>query len=100
MAELTKLSKADIKKYRPEPIYDNGKPGYGRLEGKVAIITGGDSGVGRAVAVSFAKEGADVMIVYHTSDEDAQQTVDLIKGFGRKGEKMAADLSKENNCKK
>lgn len=100
MPKEIKLSKADLKQFRPEPIYDNGKPGYGRLEGKVAIITGGDSGVGRGVAISFAKEGADVMIVYHSSDKDAQETVELVKSFGRKGEKIAADLSKENNCKK
>lgn len=100
MAKQTTLSKADLKKYRPEPVYDNGKPGYGRLQGKVAIITGGDSGVGRAVAVSFAKEGADIMIVYRSSDGDAQETIDLIKSFGVKAEKIAADLSKESNCKK
>ena len=55
----------------PPPVYDNGKPGLGRLEGKVAIITGGDSGIGRAVAISYAKEGADVVIAYLDEHGDA-----------------------------
>jgi NAD(P)-dependent dehydrogenase (short-subunit alcohol dehydrogenase family) len=100
MAKSTTLSKADIKKYRPEPVYDNGKPGFERLKGKKAIITGGDSGIGRSVAISFAKEGADLLIVYRSSENDAQETVDIAKQFGVNAIKIAADLSKETNCKK
>lgn len=61
-------------KMTPEPVYDNGKPGLGRLRDKVAVITGGDSGIGRAVAVLFAKEGANVVIAYLDEHEDAKQT--------------------------
>ena len=56
----------------------------GKLQDQVAIITGGDSGIGRAVALHFAKEGAHVVIVYHQSDEDAKETAALIKENDRK----------------
>ncbi|MGZ5135476.1 MAG: SDR family NAD(P)-dependent oxidoreductase, partial [Flavitalea sp.] len=52
------------KEMTPRPIYDNDEPGSGKLKGKVAVITGGDSGIGRAVAIAFAKQGADVVIAY------------------------------------
>ena len=67
------------KEMHPRPIYDDGKPGFGRLKDKVAIITGGDSGIGRAVAIAFAKEGAEVVIVYLDEHEDAKQTADEIR---------------------
>lgn len=72
-------------KMEPEPIYDNPEnKGYGRLKGKVAIVTGGDSGIGRAVSVAYAKEGATVVIVYNIADKDAndvvKQTIDI---FGK-----------------
>lgn len=84
----------------PRPIYDNGEPGYGRLEGKVAIITGGDSGIGRAVAISYAKEGADVVIVYLDEHEDARQTEEDIKKYGKEALLIATDISVEENCRK
>ena len=66
----------------PEPIYDNtAYKGCGRLKGKVAIITGGDSGIGRAVAVAYAKEGAKIVIVYNIADKDANDTKKVIQGY-------------------
>ena len=84
----------------PLPVYDDGRPGSNKLKGKVAIITGGDSGIGRAVAVSFAKEGADVVIAYLNEDRDAKQTEALVKGYGRKALTIAGDISAEQQCKK
>src|SRR4051812_13547375 len=68
---------------QPQPIYDNDQPGFGRLKGKAAIITGGDSGIGRAVAIAFAKEGADVAIVYLNEHEDANETANILRKYGR-----------------
>lgn len=84
---------------RPQPIYDDGEPGYGRLEGKVAIITGGDSGIGRAVAISYAKEGASVVIVYLNEQEDAEQTAAAVEEYGQTALLIPADISKEENSK-
>lgn len=86
-------------KMRPQPIYDNDEQGCGKLKDKVAIITGGDSGIGRAVAVRFAKEGAEVVIVYLNEHEDAKQTAEDIKKYGKKALVIAADISDERNCK-
>jgi len=84
---------------RPRPIYDTEEPGYGRLTGKVAIITGGDSGIGRAVAVLFAKEGADVVIAYLDEHEDAKQTAADVRKYGKEAVLISADLAQEVNCK-
>lgn len=84
---------------RPRPIYDTEEPGFGRLEGKVAVITGGDSGIGRAVAVLFAKEGADVVVVYLDEHEDAKQTASDIRKYGKEALLIATDISQEANCK-
>lgn len=70
----------------------------GKLEGKVAIITGGDSGIGRATAIHFAKEGADVCIVYLEEHEDARETKQLVEEAGRKCLLMAGDVSGEAFC--
>jgi NAD(P)-dependent dehydrogenase (short-subunit alcohol dehydrogenase family) len=81
---------------QPRPIYDD--PEYkaaGKLAGKAAIITGGDSGIGRAVAVAFAKEGADVMIVYLLANKDASETKAAVEGYGRRCETVRADLRQE-----
>lgn len=59
--------------------------GRGLLQGRRALITGGDSGIGRAVAVVFAKEGADVAIAYLSEDDDARRTVELVEAEGRRG---------------
>ena len=69
-------------KMNPEPIFDNtDNKGYGRLKGKVAVVTGGDSGIGRAVSLAYAKEGANVVIVYNTSDKDANDTKEVIDSY-------------------
>lgn len=90
------------KKMDPAPEFDNGMPGSGKLEGKKCIITGGDSGIGRAVAVSFSKEGADVAIIHLSQEnEDAEFTVKYIRdNFNRKCINVSIDLSKEENCRK
>lgn len=82
----------------PQPIYDDRKPGLGRLQGKTAIITGGDSGIGRAVAISFAKEGADVVIAYLNEHTDAKKTAEVVEQYGRKSLLIATDISEEKNC--
>jgi NAD(P)-dependent dehydrogenase (short-subunit alcohol dehydrogenase family) len=87
------------KEMNPRPIYDTDDPGYGRLQGKVAIITGGDSGIGRAVAIQFAKEGADVAIAYLDEHEDAKETAEAIRKYGKDALLIATDISQEVNCK-
>lgn len=83
----------------PEPIYDDKDyKGSGKLEGKVALITGGDSGIGRAVAVAYAKEGASVAIAYLDEHEDADATIKAIKAYGAKAAKFASDISDVENC--
>ena len=77
------------------PVPDSGADDYvgsGRLAGKRALVTGGDSGIGRAVAVAFAREGADVAIAYLDEHEDARETVRLIEAAGRKALAIAGDL--------
>lgn len=83
----------------PQPVYDNDDPGYGRLEGKVALITGGDSGIGRAIAALYAKEGADIVIVYLNEHDDANETADVVRQYGRDVLLIATDISTEVNCK-
>jgi NAD(P)-dependent dehydrogenase (short-subunit alcohol dehydrogenase family) len=84
---------------QPEYIRENYK-GSEKLKGKKALITGGDSGIGRAVAVHFAREGADVAIVYLNEDKDAKDTLKLIEKEGRKGVIIAGDIGDEAFCKK
>jgi NAD(P)-dependent dehydrogenase (short-subunit alcohol dehydrogenase family) len=76
----------------PKPDYEPRYPGSGRLQGKVALITGGDSGIGRAVAVLFAREGANVAIVYLNEGEDAQETKRLVEREGGKCLTIAGDV--------
>ena len=84
----------------PRPIFDdpNYKPS-GKLKDKVAIITGGDSGQGRAIAVAFAKEGADVVIVYLNEHMDAEETKQVVEQKGRKCLCIAGDIGQEAFCK-
>src|SRR5579885_1690688 len=73
--------------------------GYGRLEGKSALITGGDSGIGRAVAIAFAREGADVAIAYLNEHEDAAETRKRVEGEGRRCATIAGDVGDESFCR-
>lgn len=84
----------------PRPIFDN--PNYmgsGKLQGKVAIITGGDSGLGRAAAVVFAKEGAKLVIPYYNEHRDAKETKDYIEKMGGECIIMPGDITDKNFCK-
>lgn len=83
----------------PRPKYDDSKyRAADKLSGKVALITGGDSGIGRSVAVLFAREGADVAIVYLSEDEDAQETKRLVEQHGRRCVTIAGDIGDEQFC--
>ena len=83
----------------PRPADEMGDyVGSGLLEGKRALVTGGDSGIGRAVAVAFAKEGADVTIAYLSEDDDARHTAKLVEHEGRRSFVMPGDLSVEDHC--
>lgn len=85
----------------PKPMYDDPMyKGSGKLKDKVAIITGGDSGIGRAVAVAFAKEGADVAIAYLLANADAGETKAAVEGCGRKCLCIRADLRDEQAAQK
>ena len=84
---------------RPRPDFEPRFPGAGRLEGKVAVITGGDSGIGRACAVLFAREGADVAIVYLEEDEDAAETQRLVEKEKREALLIRGDVADPAFCK-
>ena len=84
---------------KPHPKADDPHyQGSGKLHNKVALITGGDSGIGRAVAIAFAKEGADVAIVYLKEHEDAKETKNLVEKQGRRVLAIAGDLTDETFC--
>ncbi|WP_438345688.1 SDR family oxidoreductase [Methylorubrum populi] len=86
-----------------EPKPDHGETSYkgsGRLEGKKAIITGGDSGIGRAVALAFAREGADVLISYLDEEEDAAETRRLIEEAGRKAVLVPGNIGDAAHCRR
>jgi NAD(P)-dependent dehydrogenase (short-subunit alcohol dehydrogenase family) len=85
---------------QPRPDYgEETYRGSGRLEGKKAIITGGDSGIGRAVALAFAREGADVLISYLSEEEpDAQETAQVVEEAGRRAVKAPGDVVEEAQC--
>jgi NAD(P)-dependent dehydrogenase (short-subunit alcohol dehydrogenase family) len=87
-------------KMTPRP--DCGEDSYrgaGRLKGKAAVITGGDSGIGRAVAIAYAREGADVLISYLNEDEDAKDTARLVEQAGRRVVLMSGDVSRPQHCR-
>jgi len=78
---------------------ENSYPGSGRLAGKRAVITGGDSGIGRAVAIAYAREGADVLIAYLSEDEDAAEVARLVEDAGRKCVLVRGDLAEPAHCR-
>ena len=87
-------------KMDPQPIYDNVNcKGFGRLKGKTAIITGGDSGIGRAVAVSYAKEGCNVVIVYNIADGDANDTKKVIESYNGNVLLIKGNIKDSSLCK-
>ena len=84
------------------PVPDCGENSYrgsGRLTGKRAVITGGDSGIGRAVAIAYAREGADVLIAYLNEDEDAAEVARLVEDAGRKCVLVPGDLAEPAHCR-
>jgi len=83
---------------RPEPDHgESSYAGHGRLEGRKALITGGDSGIGRAVSIAFAREGADVAIAHMEEEQsDADSTLELVREAGRTGLSLAGDLRNED----
>ena len=88
---------------RMTPRPDHGETSYrgsGRLLDRVAIITGGDSGIGRAVAIAFAREGADVLISYYNEEEDARETGRWVEEAGRKALLVSGDIKDEAHCQK
>jgi NAD(P)-dependent dehydrogenase (short-subunit alcohol dehydrogenase family) len=87
-------------KMTPKPVADDPKQrGSGKLTNKVAIITGGDSGIGRAVAIAYAKEGADVAIIYLNEHKDARETREMVKEYGGQCIMIAGDIGDEQFCK-
>jgi NAD(P)-dependent dehydrogenase (short-subunit alcohol dehydrogenase family) len=85
-----------------DPKPDHGETSYrgsGRLDGKAAVITGADSGIGRAVAIAYAREGADVLISYLNEDDDARQTAQWVEKAGRKAVLMPGDIADPAHCR-
>jgi NAD(P)-dependent dehydrogenase (short-subunit alcohol dehydrogenase family) len=84
----------------PKPDHgEKSYKGFGRLKGRKAIITGGDSGIGRATAIAFAREGADIVLAYLPAEKpDAQEVIDLLTGEGSKVTPFEGDISDENTC--
>lgn len=87
-SQMTPQPKSDDSQYR----------GSGKLQGKVALITGGDSGIGRAVAIAFAKEGADIAIMYLNEHDDAKQTKQMVEEQGQRAVAIAGDIGDESFC--
>ena len=82
----------------PKPDWEPRYPGSGRLEGKVALVTGADSGIGRAIAALYAREGADVAIVYLREHDDAKKTAAIVEKEGRKAIRIAGDVGDKDFC--
>ena len=84
----------------PKPDWQPRYPGSGRLKGKVAMVTGADSGIGRAVAALYAREGADVAILYLCEHDDAAKTKQIVEGEGRRAITIAGDLGDKEFCRR
>ncbi|WP_276132013.1 glucose 1-dehydrogenase [Polluticoccus soli] len=91
--------KKEFQHHLDQPAIRSYYKGTGKLKGKVAIITGGDSGIGRSVAVHYAREGADVAIVYLKSDDDARETQQMVEKEGQQCLLFKGDISDEGFCK-
>src|SRR5258705_6788609 len=84
----------------PVPDYgEHSYKGWGRLADKKALITGADSGIGRAVALAFAREGADIVVSYLDEHSDAAETQRLVEGSGRKCKLVAGDICDAGHCR-
>jgi NAD(P)-dependent dehydrogenase (short-subunit alcohol dehydrogenase family) len=90
----------DTREMAPKPDHgENSYVGHGRLKGKVAIITGGDSGIGRAVAIAYAREGADILVSYLDEHEDANETKRWVEAAGRRCVLVAGDISQPEHAR-
>lgn len=90
----------DEYKLDPKPQWQPRYPGSGRLAGKAALITGADSGIGRAVAALFAREGADIGILYLLEDKDAEDTRKIVEAEGRRAITIKADIGSKKMCER
>jgi NAD(P)-dependent dehydrogenase (short-subunit alcohol dehydrogenase family) len=98
-AQTIKKKQGKEKQMQPQPVFEKEREAL-RLRNKIAIITGGDSGIGKAVSIAFAKEGADIVIAYHEDNEDARSTAARIESIGQQCLLIAGDISKPAHCKK
>jgi NAD(P)-dependent dehydrogenase (short-subunit alcohol dehydrogenase family) len=98
-AQKIKAKQGKEEKMHPQPVYEKEREAL-RLRNKVAIITGGDSGIGRAVAIAFAKEGANVVIAYLQDHKDARETAERIEAIGQQLLLIPGDIRKPAHCKK
>lgn len=98
-AQKVQRKQGKEKQMQPQPVYEKERDAL-RLRNKTAIITGGDSGIGRAVAIAFAKEGADIVIAYREDNEDARSTAARVESIGQQCLLIAGDIGKPAHCKK
>ncbi|HEX3906756.1 MAG TPA: SDR family oxidoreductase [Mycobacteriales bacterium] len=102
MGQPAQQQKVPGSQSRMDPVPDCGEDSYrgsGKLDGKVAVISGGDSGIGRAVAIAFAREGADVLISYLDEDEDAHDTARLVEEAGQRAVLVPGNVADPQHCR-